>query len=117
MCSFSSFLIDSLICFSHPLFRKVNGIVRSAEMNAYVSGNDSLTLTSPSYPTLSQAIISFHLTIIFVLFNLQYKGLKKPVYHVTSTYCTCFTLCLNGNDIDRKSTRLNSSHVSISYAV
>src|SRR5690606_42092377 len=41
---------------------------------------------------------------------------KLPIFHIR-TPATAFTTCNRTPCIDRKSTRLNSSHVKISYAV
>src|SRR5690625_1716362 len=60
--------------------------------------------------------------IMIGLVESAYDPLMRPRYVSPSTYDNYFYIKNNGNtpytgDIDRKSTRLNSSHVAISYAV
>src|SRR5699024_12118013 len=57
----------------------------------------------------SIAIIGFVVFCISLFMSIQTNNLVANVLWLS--------LCLGGIGIDRKSTRLNSSHVSISYAV
>src|SRR5699024_11398163 len=77
----------------------------------------------PSFPTRRSSDLSFRgigvsLQLGIVATGVAYYLFSKGLVHVSSS--TAVTLALaepNSRPIDRKSTRLNSSHVSISYAV
>src|ERR1035437_4099140 len=73
------------------------------------TGDVTISCTGGTAPTLSTTSVSGGVT--------TFNGVAVPLVNFTVFYNTNVTSRLFSSSTDRKSTRLNSSHANISYAV
>src|SRR2546430_11648026 len=92
-------------------------------MNAtYIPLQQPFTRELPSRGRVGMFVLIAAEAAIFTIFVVAYifyigKSLTGPTLQDVLTAPIFYSICLLSSSVDRKSTRLNSSHSQISYAV